>query len=112
MDSYQAVYDATRSRINPCSTGDILERVAREAFDISWQKEHLQQEIYAVSNERRRPSAIFRPAISVDGNMWCALYGADLMNGVAGFGKSPALAMEAFDAAWIAHLPPRAAKAS
>lgn len=56
-----------------------------------------------------RPSAIYRPAISTDGNQWCALYGANLQDGVAGFGDSPALAMEAFDKAWYAKLP--AAKA-
>lgn len=46
------------------------------------------------------PSAIYRPALSIDGNQWCALYGDNLQDGVAGFGDSPALAMEAFDKAW------------
>jgi hypothetical protein len=50
------------------------------------------------------PSAIYRPAISIDGNMWCALYGANLQDGVAGFGESPALAMASFDEAWVAKL--------
>lgn len=52
-----------------------------------------------------RPSAIYRPALSIDGNQWCALYGANLQDGVAGFGDSPAQAMWAFDAAWSAPLP-------
>jgi hypothetical protein len=46
------------------------------------------------------PSAVFRPALSIDGNQWCALYGADLQSGVAGFGDTPALAMADFDNNW------------
>ena len=32
---------------------------------------------------------LIKPKIYMDGNMWCVLYGEDLMNGVAGFGKTP-----------------------
>jgi hypothetical protein len=32
-----------------------------------------------------------------DGNMWCVLWGADLQNGVAGFGKIPELAVWDFN---------------
>lgn len=52
-----------------------------------------------------RPSAIFKPALSIDGDQWCALYGDDLQNGVAGFGKSPDDAMLDFDCNWSAKLP-------
>lgn len=51
-----------------------------------------------------RPSVIYRPALSIDGNKWCALYGANLQDGVAGFGDSPADAMGDFDRAWNAKL--------
>ncbi len=34
-------------------------------------------------------------------NTWCALYGDDLQNGVAGFGDSPQEAVAAFNRAWI-----------
>lgn len=51
-----------------------------------------------------RPSAIFRPALSIDGNQWCALYGENLQDGVAGFGDSPADAMWDFDRNWHAKL--------
>ena len=104
-DSYQPIYDAARRQIGHVDT----ERVLREAFDISWQKEHLQQAIYATSNEMQRPSVLYRPQIYIDGNQWCALYGADLQDGVAGFGDSPAEAMCAFDQAWNAKLKPRPA---
>jgi len=56
-----------------------------------------------------RPSTLYRPVLSIDGNKWCALYGTDLMNGVAGFGDSPADAYEAFDRAWSARLPEKRA---
>ena len=57
----------------------------------------------------QRPSAVFRPSLSVDGNQWCALYGANLQDGVAGFGDSPADAMWDFDRNWSAKLPAKAA---
>jgi hypothetical protein len=41
-----------------------------------------------------------RPAIYPDGDMWCALYGEDLRNGVAGFGATPAAACADFDKNW------------
>ncbi len=50
------------------------------------------------------PSAIFRPRIFIDGNQWCALYGENLQDGVAGFGDSPELAMHDFDVNWSAVL--------
>ena len=51
-------------------------------------------------SEQMRPSVTMRPAISIDGNQWCALYGEDLQRGVAGFGDSPEQAMLAFDREW------------
>lgn len=50
--------------------------------------------------EWRRPSVIFRPEISLDGNMYCASYGADLQAGCAGFGETMAAAMLDFDNNW------------
>lgn len=52
----------------------------------------------AISHQR--PSVLYRPQLCQDGNQWCALYGENLMEGVAGFGDTPKDAMEAFDAAW------------
>lgn len=54
--------------------------------------------------ERLRPSMRLRPSLSIDGNKWCALYGENLQDGVAGFGNSPAEAYEAFDRAWFKKL--------
>lgn len=52
-----------------------------------------------------RPSAVYRPTLSIDGNQYCALYGADLQSGVAGFGDTPDAAMADFDKNWRTPLP-------
>ncbi len=46
------------------------------------------------------PSAIYRPKLTIDGNMWCALYGDNLQDGVAGFGETPEKAMQDFNKNW------------
>lgn len=58
------------------------------------------QEAINAQEALQRPSYLFRPRLSLDGDMWCALYGDDIATGVVGFGKSPADAMAAFDSAW------------
>ncbi len=50
------------------------------------------------------PAVMYRPALSIDGNQWCALYGDNLQGGVAGFGDSPEKAMRDFNRAWYAAL--------
>ena len=47
-----------------------------------------------------RPSTLYKPTLSKDGNMWCALYGNNLQDGVAGFGESPEKAYFDFDKSW------------
>jgi hypothetical protein len=51
-----------------------------------------------------KPSFLYRPKLFIDGDHWCALYGDDLQNGIAGFGKSPYEAICKFDDAWYAKL--------
>ena len=67
---------------------------AADMAKISWQE---------AAWEYQRPSVVFRPTLSKDGNMWCALLGDNLQEGVAGFGETPAKAMYAFDTAWLHH---------
>lgn len=57
---------------------------------------------HALQREEKmnRPSYIYRPSLSIDGNKWCALYGENLQDGVAGFGDSPEEAYRDFDRAW------------
>lgn len=64
---------------------------AADMVKIAWQE---------AAWERLRPSVVFKPVLSKDGNMWCALFGDNLEEGVAGFGETPAKAMYAFDSAW------------
>jgi hypothetical protein len=42
--------------------------------------------------------------VFIDGDKWCALYGENLQDGVAGFGDSPALAMADFNKNWSAKI--------
>lgn len=39
-----------------------------------------------------------KPRLFMDGDMWCALYGDNLQEGIAGFGKTPAKALFEFEA--------------
>lgn len=57
--------------------------------------------------ERGRPFVLLKPSMGRDGNQWCALYGPNLMEGVAGFGDSPDEASRDFDRNWSAKLPPK-----
>jgi hypothetical protein len=51
-----------------------------------------------------RVSFMLKPRLSIDGNQWCALYGDNLQDGVAGFGDSPDDAYADFDRNWYAKL--------
>lgn len=53
-----------------------------------------------VAEKSCRPSVLFRPTLSKDGDKWCMLYGANLQEGVAGFGDTPELAAQDFDIQW------------
>lgn len=111
-DSYQAIYDAVRSRIGSVNTCEVIERAIRDAFDISHTRAILQEQFVSAAFEMVRPSVLWRPAISQDGNKWCALYGEDLVNGVAGFGDTAEEAMREFDQAWFKEKTSAAARAA
>lgn len=103
MDTYQAVYDAVRSRISNADIGAAVESVMREA-SIGHYAMMAGERIRETLSEYERPSAVYRPKLTRDGTQWCALFGDDLQSGVAGFGDSPAKAMSAFDAAWYSNI--------
>lgn len=88
-DSYQAIFDATRSRIGDVDSYRAIRDAIAERFDASYAIAILQEQIVIVSHEQQRPSVLFRPKLSRDGSQWCALYGDNLQDGVAGFGDSP-----------------------
>jgi hypothetical protein len=102
-DSYQAIYDAVRSRIGNGDIGAAIESAMRDA-NFSHHAEMAAEAVrYAVS-QYDRPCVLFRPKVFIDGNQWCALYGENLQDGVAGFGDSPNEAMHQFDLAWATKL--------
>lgn len=100
MSDYQAIYDAVRSRIHGCNIGEVIREAAMSAFDISCQIPVIAQEFIIAGQEMQRPSVLFKPRISQDGDQWMALLGDNLAEGVAGFGKTPDEAMRAFDQAF------------
>ncbi|MCB7127910.1 MAG: hypothetical protein J3T61_00025 [Candidatus Brocadiales bacterium] len=104
MPDYQAIYDAVRSRILNGDVGRAVSEVARQSFDISYILPHALQAIQIYQYETTRPSVLFRPEVTIDGNMYSVLYGADLMQGCAGFGDSLAEAMADFDKNWCQKL--------
>lgn len=106
-DTYQAIYDAVRSRISGGDIGAAVES-ALHSSDFAGCAVRAQQAIQQAASLYESPAAIYRPVLSIDGNQWCALYGDNLQDGVAGFGVSPAHAMADFDRNWFAKLPERA----
>jgi len=96
-DSYQAIYDAVRSKISNGDIGSTVESVAREAFDMSHTAHNIQMQASFVAEQATRPSVLFKPEISIDGNQYCVLLGQNLMEGVAGFGDTLSEAMFDFD---------------
>lgn len=109
-DSYQAIYDAVRSRISNGNIGEVVAEAARQAFDISWMKAQLQQDFSIAAAEMARPSVLYKPTLSIDGDMWCALLGENFVEGLAAFGATPAEAMSAFDQAFWKEKTPAAKK--
>ena len=92
-DSYQAIHNAVSSAFG---IADHAVRCVAEEFSIS-------------AAAMKRPSVLYRPVLTIDGNQWCAMYGDDLQNGVAGFGDSPEAAMADFDKSWSTALQCKAA---
>jgi len=57
-------------------------------------------QMYANACNQGAPALLWRPRLFIDGNQWCALYGDNLQDGVAGFGDTPDKAMRNFDLNW------------
>lgn len=57
----------------------------------------------AVWRDITTPFCRLRPKMYIDGDQWCALYGENLQDGVAGFGATPAEAEAAFNQTWTSH---------
>ena len=107
MDSYQPIYDAVRSKI---SNGDIGHAVDASLRNVGGYAHQAFSQVPTFFYGYERPSAIYRPNLSRDGDMWCALYGDNLQGGCAGFGDSPDKAMQDFDKSWTKSLTTENAK--
>lgn len=105
-DTYQAVYDAVRSRFGSCDiNAAIRDSIHLDgSYAIDGVKQDAMYAIESVRQEMVRPSAIYKPRIGIDGSKWVAVYGDNIQEGVAGCGDSPELAMADFDKAWNAKL--------
>jgi hypothetical protein len=66
-------------------------------IDVSNYAAQAVEAIQEAAGHASRPSVVYRPTLSADGDQWCVLLGSDLQSGVAGFGDTPDLAMIAFD---------------
>lgn len=80
------------------------EEFARAAEAISHAAKMAGETWQQAAYDYTRPSVVFKPRLSRDGNKWCALFGDNLQEGVAAFGDSPSEAMYAFDKAWTEKL--------
>jgi hypothetical protein len=96
MDTYQPIYDAVRSKMSYFDGGQLMQEIIGR-FDISFYADQVKNSFQEAAWEIARPSVILKPAVSIDGNQWCVLYGENLQDGLAGFGDSLAEAMEDFD---------------
>ena len=67
---------------------------------------HLDYQTSGINNQTAQEQqefnlfAMLKPSIQKDGNQWCVLYGENLQVGLAGFGKSPHLAIMDFNNQW------------
>jgi hypothetical protein len=48
-------------------------------------------------NRKTKTLYVTKNKTFIDGDQWCALFGENIQTGLAGFGKSPELAMLDFD---------------
>ena len=66
------------------------------AHEYTMMRQAAQETEYA----RQAAHVMMRPRVYPDGDKWCALYGDNLQEGVAGFGKTPEGAALDFDRNW------------
>lgn len=98
-DTYQATYDAVRSRIGGGNLSEALESAIRNE-NLGGYAQNAFDGIAQAFADYNMPSVMFKPQLTRDGDAWLAIYG-DLPTGVVGSGNSPAEAMAAFDKAWF-----------
>lgn len=98
-ETYDAVYHVVSRAFSGFCPSSILENATRN-MDISHYANMASHAVQEAAMEYTRPSVTMRPKVFMDGDKWCALYGDNLQDGVAGFGVSPSKAMYDFDTNW------------
>lgn len=96
METYQPIYDAVRSKLENCDVSAAVQS-AMQNMDISFYADRTATVFEESAHEMQRYSVLLKPKLFKDGNQWCALYGDNLQEGVAGFGDTPHKAMLNFD---------------
>lgn len=97
-DTYQAVYDAIRSRFHGCDTDTVVRNAVQDAFSMA--NHHMAcvaQEYCCAARDTTRPHVLYRLTPFQDGDHWCVLLGDDLQVGIVGFGETPMKACHDFD---------------
>lgn len=80
--------------------GGLLREKRWEVSDTSFYDSRIYEERMRTEYELQRPSVLFRPVLTRDGDKFCVLYGQNLMDGCAGFGDTVDAAMRDFDNNW------------
>jgi hypothetical protein len=97
------IFDAVRSKI---TNGDIGSAVEQAFRDVPFYFDRASNAIAGSFAGYDRPSAIYKPTIGRDGNMWIAVLGDNLQEGVVGVGETPDKAMADFDKNWFEPIKP------
>lgn len=104
--TYQAIYDAVRSKISNSDVGSAVES-AIQNLSLGHYVQQAMYEWQMAGCEQQRPFVLLKPKVFIDNDNenWCVLYGENLVSGIAGYGKSPHLASLDFDKNYYAKLP-------
>jgi hypothetical protein len=82
---------ASRYRMNAAE--DMMSKARTEAIAARAESDH------QLKLHNLWPIEVFKPKLSADGDQWCFLLGADLQEGIAGFGDTVEEAAHAFSRA-------------
>lgn len=70
---------------------------AKAACEVAWAMNEFINQVVQVTQLQMSPHVLLKPRLCIDGNQWCALYGENLQDGLAGFGDTPERAMLDFN---------------
>ena len=102
FETYEPIYHAVQNKLRNCDVGEAVRQAISPHFEqVGYHTQVAMSEIGTAGMEQQRPSVLFRPALTLDGNKYCALFGDNLMQGCAGFGDTAAEAMDDFDKNWM-----------